>query len=418
MQVISPLQHDTIILTFLTFFVKGKTQERDFLLALKGEVSIPKISMNVKNRTLYCGDNLYVLRGIDTESVDLIYLDPPFNSNRNYSAPIGSEAAGATFRDTWALDDMDNALHDEIAKKAPVLYHAIHASEFTHSKGMKSYLIMLAVRLLEMRRVLRSTGSIYLHCDPSASHYIKIVMDSIFGKNNFRNEIVWQRVNTPKTTKIKFGESHDTILFYVKSSKARFTPIFIASDLADIKKQYPHKDEYGYWKMYPLTAAGTRKGESGWKWRRYDPNTQGRHWAIPNSAIPEHVRLPDNWDTLKTIKKLDFLNDKNLIRHAQTPRAMPSFKRYLQTHRDTAAIDVITDIPNVKKKENTGYPTQKPLALLQRIIKASSNEGDVVLDPFCGSGTTCVAAEQLGRQWIGIDISLKAISLVHTRLER
>ena len=149
--------------------------------------------MNVKNRTIFCHDNLYILRGLDTESVDLIYLDPPFNSNRNYSAPIGSEAAGAAFKDSWTLSDVDDAWHGEIAEREPALYQAIHASEVTHGKGMKSYLIMLGVRLLEMKRVLKPTGSIYLHCDPTASHYIKLVMDSVFGKNNFRNEIAWNK---------------------------------------------------------------------------------------------------------------------------------------------------------------------------------------------------------------------------------
>ena len=141
--------------------------------------------MNVQNRTVFSNDNLPVLRGIDTESVDLIYLDPPFNSNRNYAAPIGSNAAGAAFKDTWTLSDVDNAWHGEIADREPALYQAIHAAELTHGKGMKSYLIMMAVRLLEMKRVLKKTGSIYLHCDPTASHYLKVTMDSIFGKKQF-----------------------------------------------------------------------------------------------------------------------------------------------------------------------------------------------------------------------------------------
>ena len=167
--------------------------------------------MNVKNRTIFSNDNLPVLRDIDTESVDLIYLDPPFNSNRNYAAPIGSEAAGAAFKDTWTLSDVDNAWHGEIADREPALYQAIHAAELTHGKSMKSYLIMMAVRLLEMKRVLKKTGSIYLHCDPTASHYLKGLMDAVFGKDNFRNEIVWQRTNTHGLGK-QFGRVHDTIL--------------------------------------------------------------------------------------------------------------------------------------------------------------------------------------------------------------
>ena len=152
--------------------------------------------MNIKNRTIFENDNLFVLRGMDSESIDLIYLDPPFNSNRNYAAPIGSQAAGAAFKDTWTLSDVDNAWHGEIADREPALYQAIHTAELTHGKGMKSYLIMMAVRLLEMKRVLKKTGSLYLHCDPTASHYLKVVMDSIFGKNNFRSEITWRRATS------------------------------------------------------------------------------------------------------------------------------------------------------------------------------------------------------------------------------
>ena len=192
--------------------------------------------MNVKNRTIFCNDNLYILRGLDTESVDLIYLDPPFNSNRTYSAPIGSEAAGSAFKDTWTLSDVDDAWHGEIAERQPALYQAIHASELTHGKGMKSYLIMLAVRLLEMKRVLKPTGSIYLHCDPTASHYIKLVMDSVFGKDNFRNEIAWKRINVPKSTKGKFGSVHDSILLYSKSSSITFNQVHSDYNPEYIKK--------------------------------------------------------------------------------------------------------------------------------------------------------------------------------------
>ena len=165
------------------------------------------------NRTLFTGDNLHVLRGLNTDSVDLIYLDPPFNSNRTYSAPIGSEAAGAAFRDTWTLDDIDIAWHGEVAEREPAMYNAIAAAGTTHSKGMQSYLIMMAVRLLEMRRILRPTGSIYLHCDPTASHYLKMLMDSVFGASRFRNEVTWRRTHAHGRAK-RYGPVHDTILFY------------------------------------------------------------------------------------------------------------------------------------------------------------------------------------------------------------
>ncbi len=151
--------------------------------------------MNIENRTVFANDNLFVLRRLDSESIDLIYLDPPFNSNRNYAAPIGSQAAGAAFKDTWTLSDVDNAWHGEIADREPALYQAIHTAELTHGKSMKSDLITMAVRVIEMKRV-KKNGSIYLHCDPTASHYLKVMMDSLFGKNNFRSEITWKRTTS------------------------------------------------------------------------------------------------------------------------------------------------------------------------------------------------------------------------------
>ena len=375
--------------------------------------------MNVKNRTIFCNDNLYILRGIDTESVDLIYLDPPFNSNRNYSAPIGSEAAGAAFKDTWSLSDVDNAWHGELADREPALYQAIHASEATHGKGMKSYLIMLGVRLLEMKRVLKSTGSIYLHCDPTASHYIKMLMDSVFGKNNFRNDISWKRINVPKSTKNKFGAVHDCLLFYTKSKNLVFNQIYIDYDSDYIKSRFKRKDKHGYWRDSPLLAAGTTNGDSGEIWKNIDPTSKGKHWVVPKT-IPPHISLPENWKTLKVREKLDYYDSVGLIYTPQKNNPIPCFKRYLSATKGKAISDMQIDIPSIQGDsiEKTGYPTQKPVALLQRIIQASSNEGDVVLDPFCGCATTCVAAEQLSRQWIGIDISPRAIQLVRTRLEK
>ena len=375
--------------------------------------------MNVENRTIFEGDNLHILRGLDSETIDLIYLDPPFNSNRNYSAPIGSEAAGAAFKDTWSLSDVDNAWHGELADREPALYQAIHASEATHGKGMKSYLIMLGVRLLEMKRVLKSTGSIYLHCDPTASHYIKMLMDSVFGKNNFRNDISWKRINVPKSTKNKFGAVHDCLLFYTKSKNSVFNQIYIDYDSDYIKSRFKRKDKHGYWRDSPLLAAGTTNGDSGEIWKNIDPTSKGKHWVVPKT-IPPHISLPENWKTLKVREKLDYYDSVGLIYTPQKNNPIPCFKRYLSATKGKAISDMQIDIPSIQGDsiEKTGYPTQKPVALLQRIIQASSNEGDVVLDPFCGCATTCVAAEQLRRQWIGIDISPRAIQLVRTRLEK
>ena len=180
---------------------------------------------NWQNRTMWTGDNLAIMRGMNAESVDLIYLDPPFNSNRNYAAPIGSEAAGAAFKDTWTLSDVDEAWHGEVADREPTIYAAIDAAGLTHGKGMKSYLIMMAVRLLEMRRLLKPTGSLYLHCDPTASHYLKTLMDAVFGVGNFRNEIVWAYQRWTGATKY-FQHMHDTILAFGRSGEVTFNTLY------------------------------------------------------------------------------------------------------------------------------------------------------------------------------------------------
>lgn len=314
--------------------------------------------MNVQNRTIFSNDNLPILRGIDTQAVDLIYLDPPFNSNRNYAAPIGSNAAGAAFKDTWTLSDVDNAWHGEIADREPALYQAIHAAELTHGKGMKSYLIMMAVRLLEMKRVLKKTGSIYLHCDPTASHYLKMLMDSVFGRKNFRNEIAWCKyIGRKNNAKKKYSTQQDIILYYAYPDTQFFPQYEPLSESAI--KEYRHKDENG--RLYRYARRGKGYESAGGNRRIYlDEN--------PGNAI----------GTLWVSKDLQLAQSS---------------------------------------KERTGYPTQKPVALLERIIKASSNRGDIVLDPFCGCATTCVAAERHQRHWIGIDISPKAVDLVRIRLE-
>ena len=262
------------------------------------------------------------MRGINSDSIDLIYLDPPFNSNQNYAAPIGSEAAGAAFKDAWTLNDLDVVWHNQIADVNLPLYRVIEASGYTHGDGMKSYLIMMAVRLLEMHRILKSTGSIYLHCDPTASHYLKTLMDAIFGRDNFRNEIVWSYGLGGSSRRI-FSKKHDILLFYTKSDQYKFD-----------KPQVPATS---------IRMKGQMKGAT------------------------------DVWD-------------------------IPSI--------------------NNMALERTGYPTQKPLKLLERVVLASSGIDDIVLDPFCGCATTCIAAEQLGRQWIGIDISPKARELVQQRAIR
>ena len=298
---------------------------------------------NFTDKTIWTGDNLDVLRGLNSETVDLIYLDPPFNSNKDYSAPVGSKAAGAAFKDTWTLSDLDVAWMGLIADEQPAIASLLATAGAVHGKGMQSYLTMMAVRLLEMRRVLKNPGSIYLHCDPTASHYLKALMDAIFGIDNFRNEIIWSYRRWP-SKQPDFQRMHDVLLRYSKGKGATFNVSYEPPSASYIKRF---------------------KGKT----QVLDPATRTRKLVIdqPTKGMPQR----DVWD-----------------------------------------ISILAG----SSKERIGYPTQKPLALLERIIAASSNPGDTVLDPFCGCATACVAAERLGRRWLGIDISPKAVELVNMRL--
>ena len=368
---------------------------------------------------MWTGDNLDIMRGMNTESVDLIYLDPPFNSNKNYSAPIGSEAAGAAFKDTWTLSDVDEAWHGEIAEKEPPVYAIIDAAGLSHGKGMKSYLIMMAVRLLEIRRLLRPTGSLYLHCDPTASHYLKMLLDTIFGRANFRNEIVWKRTSSHNRAK-RWGPIHDMLLFYSASPSFIWNRILQPLEDSYVGRHYRHLDDNGRYALSDLTGPGPRDGDTGQSWKGVDPTKQGRHWELPpDRALPEWFVFPSGYASLSARERLEVLDEQGLIEWPKKAQGTPRFKRYLGPHSGAPITDVILDITPLsgQAKEKVGYPTQKPLALLDRIIKASSNPGDMVLDPFAGCATACVAAERLKRQWAGIDLSPVAASLVVSRLQ-
>ena len=374
---------------------------------------------NFENRTLFENDNLPVLRALDAAAVDLIYLDPPFNSNQDFAAPIGSEAAGAAFKDTWTLSDVNEAEHGELADREPALYAAIHAAESTHGRSMKSYLIMMGLRMLEMRRVLKNTGSIYLHCDPTASHYLKLLMDAVFGRDNFRNEVIWKRTSTKSLAK-RYAVNTDRILYYVKSDGVTWNQQYTPYDNEYIRKTFRGRDKHGRWGTVDLSGgkAGSERAYMPLKGIEPPP---GRAWAPPaRSKFPTSAKglLPDNYETLDQLAKCEALDDTGLLYWPNGEIGRPRWKKYLSMMPGVVAGDLILDTPPVKGNEDTGYPTQKPLALLERIIKASSNEGDMVLDPFCGCATTCIAAEKLGRQWVGIDISSKAVELVRLRLER
>ena len=339
---------------------------------------------NWSNQTIWTGDNIDIMRGMNSACVDLIYLDPPWNSKANYAAPIGSKAAGAAFKDTWTLTEVDVEWINLIEAKHPGLYRVL-LSAITDSD--KAYLVYMAARIIEMHRLLKPSGSIYLHCDPTMSHYLKLVMDAIFGRSSFRNEIVWKRFNFHADAK-RFGAITDRILFYTGGDS--FNPV-----------REPYSEEY-------IKAKFTHQDEDGRRYRLADLNPpSGRGPVYEFHGVTKPWRM-----TKDKIKRLDAEG------RIYTKSRIPQLKRYLDEMPGQAVADLWTDISpiNPRAKERVGYPTQKPLALLDRIIRASSNEGDMILDPFCGCATACIAAEKLQRQWVGIDISPKAAELVKIRM--
>ena len=263
---------------------------------------------------------------------------------------------------------------------------------------------MMAVRLIEMERILKPTGSIYLHCDPTASHYLKLLMDSIFGRQNFRNHIIWKRTSVHNSAK-RWGPNLDSILFYTKSNQYIWSKVSQPYDPEYIDKFYRYEDKIGRFRVGDLTGAGIRHGDSGKAWREVDPSRKGRHWAVPMKILS--VAYPDrDLIRLSTQERLDLLDEAGLV-YWPKRGSVPSLKRYLDLSKGVPVQELIVDIRPIGShaRERTGYPTQKPIALLERIIEASSNEGDIVFDPFCGCATTMVAADRMERQWAGIDLS-------------
>ena len=347
--------------------------------------------MNNWTNKIYTGDCLYILNGLDTNSVDLIYLDPPFNSNRVFSAPVGSKAAGSSFEDMWKWEDVDKLYLEEMITEYPFMVNMIQTIDVMHSKPMKAYITYMAQRIIQMARVLKEDGSFYLHCDPTASHYLKIICDRVFGKNKFRSEITWKRNSSHNDSK-SFGNISDKILFYGNNIDTSEVRVPLNEDY--IKKFYRYNDKRGVYRADNLSAKGLSGG--GYE---YDLNGHNGPWRYPKKRMQELI-------------------DDDRIHYPKKKDGVPAFKRYLKDNKGQVPSNLWTDISTIqsKSKERTGYPTQKPLALLHRIIKASSKEGDVVLDPFCGCATTCVAAQQLNRKWIGIDISGTSSQLVGLRI--
>lgn len=379
--------------------------------------------------TLYYGDCLDVLRRLDSESVDLIYLDPPFNSKRDYNAFFASteykdaNAQITAFEDIWHWGEQAQTEYSALLQNpnAGALGETLMPTlrSFLSESDMMAYLVMIGSRLVELRRVLKNTGSLYLHCDPTASHYLKILLDGIFGHDNFRNEIIWKRTSAHNSAK-RWGPIHDTILYYSKTKDAIWNATCQDFETAKLEKIYSRQDENGTYATGDLTGAGVRNGESGQEWRGVNPTLKGRHWAVPERSLPEWFEKPVNYALLTVQEKLNILDQHDLIYWPDKQGGMPAFKRYLTEDKKIPVQDVITDISPISptSQERLGYPTQKPVELLERIIKTSSNEGDVVLDPFCGCGTAIHAAQKLKRKWIGIDITHLAIGIIRQRMKK
>lgn len=338
--------------------------------------------MNVKSKQLFIGDNLDVMRGMNSEMVDLVYLDPPFNSNRNYEALPGTDAEGAEFKDIWTWDDMKAEELGLLAADYPPLYDYIRSVGAVHSKGMMAYLVMMAMRLIEIRRIMKQTASIYLHCDDSAGAELRHLMNAIFGKDQFRNHITWIRDvrggRGARRGSKKYPRITDNILFYTKSDK------------------YFYKQE-----MRELTEE-----QKIARYNYIEKETNRRFNILPVSRMSD-----------ESIARLESEG------YIYVTSSGTKYRKYYLDESDGVSIDSVwDDIYSLgvahRSKERLGYPTQKPLKLLERIIEASSSGEDFIFDPFCGCATACVSAEKLKRQWMGIDLSPKAGKLVVSRMKK
>ncbi len=328
-----------------------------------------------------------------------------------------ADAQITAFEDTWHWTQSAEEAYHELIMRADEVSQMIEAFRgFVGTNQMMAYLVMMAARLVELHRVLKPTGSLYLHCDPTASHYLKILLDTIFGALNFRNEITWKRSGSHGGAK-RWGPIHDTIFFYSKTNIFTWNRLFENYEEEYLRKFYRFTDEKGRYRLVTLTGAGVRFGDSGREWRGVNPTTVGRHWAVPLGALREAIGDLDI-SNLTTQEKLDLLVEHDLI-YFPAKGTVPQQKRYIKETDGVPVQDVITDILPISSQaqERLGYPTQKPVALLERIVQASSNEGDVVFDPFCGCGTTIAAAQKLNRKWIGIDVTHLSIALQKYRLK-
>lgn len=362
-------------------------------------------SQQITQNTLFYGDNLAILRDyVPSGSIDLIYLDPPFNSNRSYNVLFAdesgkeSDAQITAFEDTWHWDKVASHTYHELIQNGPLNVVKVIGSlhDFIGENQMMAYLVMMAARLVELHRVLKPSGSIYLHCDPTASHYLKILLDTIFGVQNFRNEIVWQRTSSHNDSN-KWASVHDIILFYSRTNNFTWNDVFTDHDPKYVENFYRYQDGRGIYRLDHIIRSATMGPR-------------------PNLAY-EYKGYKPEWGWRVVPERLEALDAENRIEWSKSGR--PYLKRYLHEQKGTPIKSIVTDIPPIAAlaAERLGYPTQKPVALLERIIQASSNPGDWLLDPFCGCGTAIAAAQKLDRHWVGIDITHLAISLQKYRLQ-
>jgi DNA modification methylase len=372
------------------------------------------ISPAIRSNHLYYGDNLTIMRHLPSACVDLIYLDPPFNSQRSYNLiyknltgqPIPEQEEA--FCDAWEMDPEK----EEMVRRMPIVFRDYGADEgliqfwkawigaLRHTQPrLLAYLVYMSYRLFEMRRILKPTGSIYLHCDPTASHYIKVIMDGIFGHPNFRNEIIWQRRYGAFSTvhqSNKFGSAADVLLFYGKTKDAKFHPQYSFDDpkyQQYVNRTFRHTDEQGRRYRIADLANPSPRPNLMYEYKGYKPPPNG--WAISREKM-------EQWDK------------EGRLYFPRNPNGRIQRKRFYDELRGKPVQNIWADINMISSRssERLGYPTQKPIALLERIIKASSNPGDVVFDPFCGCGTAICAAHLQGRKWIGCDIAILSVKIV------
>ena len=375
---------------------------------------------NFPDNTIYERDNLDVLRGMNSETIDLIATDPPFNTRQNRSGAAGHYVDNWKWGDTgklpdqWAWNEVHPVWLDEIKDENRALYEVIEATEHCHGQDIAAFLCFLSVRLLEMHRILKPTGSLYLHCDHTANAYIRMAMDAIFGAKNFRNEIVWKRA-TAHSDAGRYGNISDAIMFYGKTGETTWNGEKIATPKTQeqLDAAYPSRDSVGKFQSSNLTGPlhnAQRGTPSTQPWRRYDVHTLGRCWSVPRTGkYAQYIeeRFIPGYSQIEGIQaRLDALDQAGLIVHPKRG-TWPGLKRYAEADQGNQPQNIIlepTGFTNFNKgPEYTSSPDQKPLALYEKFVLASSNPGDLVLDPFAGCATTIMAAQKNGRRWVGID---------------